>query len=30
MEFQFYNKHELKLCAIRCFIIGTIMMGLGG
>ena len=30
MEFQFYNKHELKLCAIRCFIIGTIIMGLGG
>ena len=30
MEFQFYNKYELKLCAIRCFIIGIIIMGLGG
>ena len=30
MEFQFYNKKELKLCAIRCFIIGSIIMGIGG
>lgn len=30
MEFQFYSEYELKLCAIRCFIIGTILMGIGG